>query len=112
MSRGLLRAAIACALLAAAPAARSFEWVKPTKAGATVHVAATMDEVAACEHLGVATATTADHVLGLPRVADVVSGELTTLARNRAAEMGGDTVLAEGEIRHGTQTFAVYRCGG
>ena len=91
--------------------AHSFEWVKPTEAGAKVRVAATADEVAACEQLGVATATTADHVLGLPRVADVVSGELATLARNRAAEMGGDTVVADGEIRHGTQHFTVYRCG-
>jgi uncharacterized protein DUF4156 len=106
----LLRASIACAALAAAPIAQGYEWVKPTAAGAKVHVAAAPDDVAACEHLGVATATTADHVLGLPRVADVVSGELTTLARNRAAEMGGDTIVADGAIRHGTQNFAVYRC--
>jgi len=106
-----LRYAIVCAASAVAPIAHGFEWAKLTEAGAQVHVAATLDDVAACERIGVATATTADRVMGLPRVDDVVSGELTTLAQNRAATMGGDTVLADGPISHGTRNFAIFRCG-
>ena len=40
-----------------------------------------------------------------------VAGELATLARNSAAQLGGDTVVATSEITDGSQTFAVYRCG-
>jgi hypothetical protein len=107
-----LRAAIFVLSLAAAPIAVAFQWVKPNEAGAKVRVALSLDDVAACARVGAATATTADRVLGLPRVNDVVVGELTALAQNRAAEMGGDTVVADGSVSHGTQSFSVYRCGG
>ena len=106
-----LRTSIALLLLATAPAALAYQWVKPNDAGARVRVALSQDDVAACERVGDATATTTDRVLGVPRVKDVVVGELTALAQNRAAEMGGDTVVAEGPVSHGTQRFAVYRCG-
>ena len=32
------------------------------------------------------------------------------LARNSAINLGGDTVVADGEIKDGMQTFKVYRC--
>jgi hypothetical protein len=40
-----------------------------------------------------------------------VGEELATLARNSAAQLGGDTVVAITEIVDGSQTFAVYQCG-
>jgi hypothetical protein len=39
-----------------------------------------------------------------------VAGELEALARNEAALMGGDTVVAELPVKDGRQVFGVYRC--
>jgi hypothetical protein len=39
-----------------------------------------------------------------------VRGELITLARNEAATMGGDSIVAESPAVQGRQTFGVYRC--
>jgi len=37
--------------------------------------------------------------------------ELTTLARNDAPELGGNTVVAEGPVSNeGVQRFAIYNC--
>jgi hypothetical protein len=36
--------------------------------------------------------------------------ELLTLARNEAADLGGDTVVPESLIADGSQVFGVYRC--
>jgi hypothetical protein len=35
---------------------------------------------------------------------------LVALARNEAALMGGDTVVAESPVKDGRQLFGVYRC--
>ena len=39
-----------------------------------------------------------------------VQQDLRTLARNRAAVLGGDTIVATTEPRNGEQTFNIYRC--
>lgn len=40
-----------------------------------------------------------------------VAQDLRTLARNRAASLGGDTLVAAGSpSRDGQQTFNIYRC--
>jgi hypothetical protein len=39
------------------------------------------------------------------------AGELVDLARNKAATMGGDTIVAEWPVENGSQTFRVYKCG-
>jgi len=81
-------------------------WAKRTDAGAQVRVAEPND-VAACERIGTATATT--KVFG--RHENRVKLELENLASNRAADIGGDTIVAEGPPQEGRQTFIVYRCG-
>jgi hypothetical protein len=35
---------------------------------------------------------------------------MQALARNSAADMGGDTVVPVSEIQDGKQTFEVYKC--
>jgi hypothetical protein len=95
-------------VIALATAASSCTFVKYTEAGANVRVASA-DEVAGCERLGSASATTKDRLL-VPRVEDKVKRELDTLACNEAAAIGGDTVVADGPREGGTQRYIVYRC--
>jgi Domain of unknown function (DUF4156) len=83
-------------------------WVKPTPAGAGV-LEARADEVATCEHIGNVAATTKDKIV-LPRNAEVMREEQVNLARNQAATMGGDTIVAKAPVKGGTLEFDVYRC--
>jgi hypothetical protein len=83
-------------------------WVKLSEAGAGVRLA-TPDQVAACERIGMATATTEDRVL-VARNETKVKGELITLASNQAATIGGNTIVAQAPPDKGIQTFIVYRC--
>ncbi|MCX7065389.1 MAG: DUF4156 domain-containing protein [Proteobacteria bacterium] len=84
------------------------QWIKPSTGGAQVREA-TAAEVGACQELGTASGTTKTS-LGLPRNKDVVRDEQVTLARNRASEIGGDTIVQSGPAAGGTLSFIVYRC--
>jgi hypothetical protein len=84
-------------------------WVKPTASGAEVRVA-TPAEVAGCREAGSTQVSVLDKVAGVRRGYTTVSEELATLARNSAAQLGGDTVVPTSEIVDGAQTFAVYDC--
>ena len=84
-------------------------WVKPTDAGAKV-VVADGSGVSNCERKGQVESALKSRVGAFERNATKVAGELETLARNEAAKMGGDTVVAESNVRDGKQTFGVYRC--
>jgi hypothetical protein len=85
-------------------------WVKPSEQGAGVRLA-TAGEVEGCEDAGTTHVSVMDKLGVVARNEDKVAGELATLARNSAAQLGGDTVVATSEITDGSQTFAVYRCG-
>ena len=89
---------------------QSCAWVKPTVSGAEVRVA-TAAEVRTCREAGSTQVSVLDKVAGVRRGYGKVSEELATLARNSAAQLGGDTVVPTSEIVDGTQTFAVYKCG-
>lgn len=84
-------------------------WVKPTEGGETVVVAAGQG-VSSCERKGAVESALKSRVAGVERNATKVAGELETLARNEAARMGGDTIVAESTVWDGKQTFGVYRC--
>jgi hypothetical protein len=84
-------------------------WVKPTDKGAGVRVAGA-DEVHACTPAGTTQVSVLDKVGVVRRGYSKVSEELITLARNSAAQLGGDTIVPISEIADGVQTFAVYRC--
>lgn len=83
-------------------------WVKLTPAGQSVREA-NADEVSACEHIGGVSATTKDKIV-LQRNAEVMREEQVTLARNQAATIGGDTIVAKGPPQGPTLQFDVYRC--
>lgn len=98
-------------LVAAVLGLMACSWVKLTPEGEKVRVL-TAQEVASCKKLGKTTANVADKVAGMERKEHIVKENLEALARNAAAEMGGDTVVVASPIQDGKQTFDVYRCVG
>lgn len=84
-------------------------WVKPTTDGDKV-VVSDGTGVSNCVRKGEVESALKSRVAGVERNATKVAGELETLARNEAAKMGGDTIVAESNVRDGTKTYGVYRC--
>lgn len=84
-------------------------WVKLNEAGKGVRLV-NIGEAAGCERLGEATAHVLDKVGFIKRSREKQAGELATLARNEAGDMGGNTIVAISDIKDGSRTFAVYRC--
>jgi len=84
-------------------------WVKPTVQGEKVRVL-TAEEVVKCERVGQTTVSLLARVAGIERSTRKVQEELNVLARNSAADVGGDTVVPMGPVEDGKQTFAIYRC--
>ena len=84
-------------------------WVETTASGQQVRLAS-QDQVAKCKKLGKTTVSVMDKVGFISRSEEKVAEELQTLAKNSAAEMEGDTIVAAGAISDGEQSFDVYRC--
>lgn len=85
-------------------------FAEPDEAGSAVSVASRAAEVLGCERVGTAGATTKAKVMGIERDEAKVRDELESLARNEAAKLGGDTILAMSDAVGGDQEFEVYRC--
>src|SRR3569623_1980964 len=86
-------------------------WVKLTSGGEKIRVL-TPAEVGACLHIGDTSASSLANV-GVIFSNDVKEQkELLALARNGAADTGGDTVVPIGEAVDGKQRFAVYKSVG
>jgi uncharacterized protein DUF4156 len=87
-------------------------WVELTPAGQNVHVG-TMAEAMHCEKLGATHAKTSTKVGLFSRSAKKVDEEIEFLARNEAAEMGGNTIVAQGPTSsEGRRSYDVFRCHG
>ncbi|GAB3275336.1 DUF4156 domain-containing protein [Parahaliea aestuarii] len=85
-------------------------WVDLTKEGKTVTQVSKVPT--SCKRLGSTTSATRSTLASIERDSEKVGVELSTLARNAAARMGGDTITAESGINDkGEQVFGVYRCG-
>ena len=85
-------------------------WVEPTKEGSEVLVVKAPN-VETCKKLGT-TKTSVKHKVGIiTRSDEKVTEELTILAKNKAAEMGGDSLVAQGEAVEGSMSFDIYKCG-
>jgi len=93
-----------------AVAVASCTWVEPTAQGSSVTLVKSA-HVAHCQLLGTVTSSTKDKIAMIDRSEEKVAEELVDLARNKAATMGGDSIVAEGPPSAGSQTFRVYRCG-
>lgn len=96
-------------VLALLSALHACTWVKPTPEGAKI-VVSDSTGIRNCERQGAVTSILKSRVGAYDRKASKVAGELETLARNEAALMGGDTIVAESDVKDGRQTFGVYQC--
>lgn len=68
------------------------------------------DEVNSCRELGQTNATVTPVIFGIDRPIETISKELQMVARNSAAKLEGDTIVALTIIDVGKQTFVVYKC--
>jgi len=84
-------------------------WVKTTPEGARVQVVLP-SELKQCTSKGEVTVRLKSRVGAFERKPGKVAGELEALARNEAATMGGDTIVARSLVNEGQQTFEVYGC--
>ena len=64
-----------------------------------------------CKRVGTASSSVKHEVGIYTRSQQKVTDELVTLAKNQAAEMGGDTIVARGPASEGSMSFDVYQCG-
>lgn len=63
-----------------------------------------------CEEMRKTTSQVVDKVWFVDRNPEKVAKELATLARNTAAELGGNAIVAESEVENGRQTFIILNC--
>ncbi|MBT8120110.1 MAG: DUF4156 domain-containing protein [Gammaproteobacteria bacterium] len=84
-------------------------WVEPTKESSGVTLVKSYN-VNNCKKLGSTNATVTQKVGPLTRDDDVVMEELITLAKNRAAKMGGDSIVAKEPAVDGSMSFDIYKC--
>jgi hypothetical protein len=87
----------------------SCAWVKLTSEGEKTRVLSA-SEVGSCKRLGITTVSITDKVGLLEVQPEKIKSELEILARNAAADLKGDTVVAQGGPVEGKQDFTVYRC--
>jgi hypothetical protein len=98
------------AVAGAALIAGGCTWVKLTSPGEGVRVG-TASQVAACERLGATHAKTSTKVGFFSRSRKKIDEEIERLARNEAADMGGNAIVAQGPTSsEGRRSFDVYRC--
>lgn len=85
-------------------------WVEPTKEGEEVLLVKAFN-VETCKHIG-ATTTSVKHNIGpVTRSEEKVREELITLAKNHAAERGGNSIVVRDPVADGAMSFDIYRCG-
>ena len=84
-------------------------WVEPTRESDGVTLVKSFN-VNSCKKLGSTNATVTQKIGPVTRDDDVVMEELVTLAKNRAAKMGGDSIVAQEPAVDGTMSFDIYRC--
>lgn len=85
-------------------------WVALEKGANDVLVLPPERLTADCESLGSVTVSVAAKVGVLERHDDEVIEDLNILARNYAAEKGGDTAVPRGEVTDGARKYEIFRC--
>lgn len=84
-------------------------WVEPTKESSEVTLVKPFN-VISCKKLSTTTAVVAKKVGFITRRDDTITEELITLAKNKAAELGGDSIVAQGPAVDGSMKFDIYKC--
>ena len=85
------------------------KWVKETEAGKNVALVKPA-HAAYCELLGTTVARVKDSVGFIERGERKIADELIALAKNEAARLGGDSIIAKSGVSEGAQTFSIYKC--
>jgi len=68
------------------------------------------DEVSSCREMAKVNAATTRVIMGVERPDATIAKELRIVARNRAAKLGGDTIVPLTIVEDGAQAFVVYKC--
>jgi hypothetical protein len=84
-------------------------WIEPTSEGSEVTLVKAFN-VKSCKKLGTTNATVTHKVGPITRDEEKVTKELITLAKNRAATMGGDSIVAQQPAVDGSMGFDIYKC--
>lgn len=84
-------------------------WVQVTPGGEAVRLVQNKGEVSDCKELGTTTSSVMSKFF-VERDPKEVARELADLARNSAAEMGGDTIVPISAVENGQRTFGIYQC--
>jgi hypothetical protein len=84
-------------------------WVKLSDGGAGVQVA-NMNAVSECKRMGKTRSITTAAIGGVNRNREKIDTETTTIARNQAARIGGDTIVPIDELKAGEREFLVFSC--
>lgn len=85
-------------------------WVALEDSGKLIRVVTSADAIQGCENKGEITASVRDKIAFVDRDTAKVNDEVEALARNQAAELGADTIIAVSELDHGSRRFDAYRC--
>ncbi|MDX8403633.1 MAG: DUF4156 domain-containing protein [Mariprofundaceae bacterium] len=84
-------------------------WVKESPSAEKVRLLEAR-QVEDCKKLGKTTTSVLAKVGFVARNEETVTEELATLARNSAADMGGNAIVPVSKVVDGEQSFAVYHC--
>jgi hypothetical protein len=84
-------------------------WVEPTVESNEVTLVKPFN-VKSCKLLKTATVTVTHKVGIINRDKETVREELITLAKNKAAEMGGDSIVELQPVAEGAMKYEVYQC--
>ncbi|MDX1796531.1 MAG: DUF4156 domain-containing protein [Hydrogenovibrio sp.] len=95
------------ALLATALSACS--WVQTTEGGKQVTLVKAFN-VTDCKKLGSTITSVKDKIGFIERDEKKMMEESVTLAKNTAAKMGGDSIVATSPLKEGSMTFDIYKC--
>lgn len=96
-----------CLAIAILPACT---WIEPTKEAQEVILVKDFN-VKDCLKLGTTDVTVTYKVGIIIREDEAVTEDLVVAAKNHAAEMGGDSIVARGPVVEGKMTFDIYKCG-
>jgi hypothetical protein len=96
-------------LLLVASTLNACTWVKPTTKSHEI-VLKESSQVVNCVKKGVTNSKSLSKIAFVPRNQEKIFNELVLLAKNEAVILKGDTIVAEGKMDKGQQTFGVYLC--
>ena len=82
---------------------------EPTEASKQVMLVKDFN-VTNCEKLGDTVVRVKDSLGGVKFSEKEVQEELIVIAKNDAAKMGGDSIVAVSDVKGGVQKFAIFRC--